>query len=121
MAWETTRTDDDTAKERLVEAGWEVYHTVTDPATLEVSEWRLRIDTQDLDQEARAALPENQESETDAPDPLEGVDFASDAALELAIEEELDATEGDFQGKEPTGETGYTKADIEALIAAEDE
>lgn len=116
MAWETTRTDDETSKERLVEAGWELYHTVTDAATLEVSEWRLRIDTQALDQEARAALPENQ-----GYDPLEGVDFASDAALELAIEEELDATEGDFDDVAPSGETGYTKADVESMIGAEDE
>jgi len=116
MAWETTRTDDPDAKDRLVEAGWEVYHTVADTMTREPVEWRLRIDTQALDQEVRAALPENQ-----GYDPLGGVDFASDAALELAIEEELDATEGDFQDKEPSGETGYTKADIKALIAAEDE
>jgi len=121
MAWETTRTDDPDAKDRLVEAGWEVYHTVVDTATREPVEWRLRIDTQDLGEEARAALPENQAPETNASTPLVGVNFASDAALELAVEEELDATEGDFDDVDPSGETGYTKADVESIIGAEDE
>lgn len=111
MAWETTRTENEDAKDRLVEAGWEVYHTVVETTTREPVEWLLRIDTQDLDQEARAALPENQ-----GYDPLKPVDFASEAALELAMENELDATEGDFDGVESSGETGYTKADIEGLL-----
>jgi len=121
MAWEKTRTENPDVKDRLVGAGWEVYHTVRYPMAGGPQEWRLRIDTQDLGQEARAALPENQESETDSLGPLDVVDFASDAALELAIEKKLDATAGDFEDVEPSGETGYTKADVESIIGAEDE
>jgi hypothetical protein len=116
MTWETTRTDDPDVRERLVDAGWEVYHTVTDPATREVSEWRLRISRGDLDEEARTALPENQSYAS-----LRGTDFASNAALELAAENDLNLSEGDFDDVDPSGETGYTKADVESIIGAEDE
>jgi len=116
MAWEKTRTEDPDVKEHLVDAGWEVYHTVRYPMAGGPQEWRLRIDTQDLDQKAQAALPKNQ-----GYDPFGNVDFASDAALELAIEKEFDAAAGDFDEVEPSGETGYTKADVESIIAAEDE
>jgi len=108
MAWETTRTEDEDAKDRLVEAGWEVYHTIVDTATGEPVEWRLRIESRDLDHEAHAAPPESQ-----GYDPLDGVDFASDAALELAMEEGLET--GNFDPYQPSGETGYTKADVEAI------
>jgi hypothetical protein len=45
--------------------------------------------------------------------PLEGIEFASDAASDLALESGLAAE--DFSGVEPSGETGYTKPDIEEL------
>lgn len=45
--------------------------------------------------------------------PLAGVVFASDEAAELALEKGL--TAGTFAGVEPTGATGYTKADVRKL------
>jgi len=45
--------------------------------------------------------------------PLEGIEFASGAASDLALEEEFTAE--DFSGVEPSGETGYTKPDVEEL------
>lgn len=41
------------------------------------------------------------------------IDFASDAAREKAAEAKL--TAGDFKGVKPTGTTGYTVADVEAI------
>jgi len=44
---------------------------------------------------------------------LEGIEFASDAASDLALKAELTAE--DFSGAEPSGKTGYTKPDVEEL------
>jgi len=107
MAWETARTKDPDTCDRLVDAGWEVYHTVADPATQDPKEWRLRIDAQDMEQKARSALQKNQGSA-----PFEGVNFASDAARDLALDEGLRAE--DFETFVPSGKTGYTKSDVEA-------
>jgi len=120
LTWKTTSTTDADERDALVAAGWEVHHTVTD-ANGEPVEWRLRISSRDYvppeDVLQRAKVEAGAEqAEAQGYDPLEGVDFASDAALELAIENELDATEGDFAPVEPSGETGYTKADIEDLL-----
>jgi len=43
------------------------------------------------------------------------VDFASRAAADLAQEQEL--TDADFEGVETSGKTGYTKSDVETLVA----
>lgn len=48
---------------------------------------------------------------------LGGVDFASDAAAELAAE--LGFTADTFAGLEPTGRTGYTVADVRGLTPQE--
>lgn len=46
------------------------------------------------------------------------IDFASDAAREKAAEAKL--TAADFKGVKPTGTTGYTVADVEAIAKARD-
>jgi hypothetical protein len=45
--------------------------------------------------------------------PLADIEFASGAAEELAVDAGLTAE--DFSGAEPSGETGYTKPDVEEL------
>ena len=45
--------------------------------------------------------------------------FASPAAAELAEDEGL--TADDFDGVEASGETGYTKADVEGVVKAQEE
>ena len=45
--------------------------------------------------------------------PLADIEFASSAAAELAFDASLTAE--DFSGAEPSGETGYTKPDVEEL------
>lgn len=50
---------------------------------------------------------------------LDGVDFASDEAAEAASEAKL-AT-ADFQGQEPSGQGGYTKADVQKIAGAKQE
>lgn len=52
-----------------------------------------------------------------ADDSLEGVEFGSQSAEDLAVEAGLSAD--DF-GMEPSGKTGYTKADVEAVIEAKE-
>jgi uncharacterized Rossmann fold enzyme len=125
LTWKTTSTADADERDALVAAGWEVHHTVTD-ADGEPVEWRLRISSRDyvaLDKVLQRTKvgAGAEEEEAKGYDPLQGVDFASDAALELAIESELNVTEGDFDGEEPSGETGYTKSDIEAIVAELDD
>lgn len=117
LTWKTTSTTDPDDRDALVDAGWEVHHTVTDVNDNPV-EWRLRISSRDYVAPKRVLVEAGAEKpEVQGYDPLEGVDFASDAALGLAMENELDATEGDFEAVEPSGETGYTKADVEAIIS----
>lgn len=108
MDWKTTAVTDKDARDRLQKAGWEVYQTVPGPPT----EYRLRIPANEMDVEAGAARPEAQ-----GYDPLDGIDFASDAAMELAVEAELEAA--DFEPLAPSGKTGYTKADVQSLTGAE--
>lgn len=48
------------------------------------------------------------------PNPLDGVDFASDQAAELAMAARL--TAADFDGIDPSGSTGYTKSDVAAIL-----
>lgn len=50
------------------------------------------------------------------PHPLAGVEFASDEAMELALEAGL--TAGDLAGHTPTGRGGYVVGDVRAIIAA---
>jgi len=116
LTWKTTSTTDPDDRDALVDAGWEVYHTITD-ASGEPIEWRLRISSRDYVPPEKVLHARSERPEAQGYDPLKGVDFASDAALGLAMEKELDVTEGDFESIEPSGETGYTKADIEAAKA----
>ena len=112
--YHTTSTTDPDLRDALVKAGWEVYQTVLG----EDPEWRLRAWPRDYtDPETVRERLEAQSGaeEAEGYDPMEGVEFASDAAMGLAIEKELDVTAGDFEGVEPSGETGYTKADIAAI------
>lgn len=48
--------------------------------------------------------------------PLAGIDWATDRGAEVASE--LGLTAEDFQHHSPTGETGYTVADVRAIAAA---
>lgn len=48
------------------------------------------------------------------PNPLDGVDFASDQAAELAMAARL--TAADFDGIDPSGASGYTKSDVAAIL-----
>lgn len=48
------------------------------------------------------------------PNPIGGIDFASDAAAELAAGAGLTAK--DFKGKQATGASGFTKRDVQKLI-----
>ena len=112
--YRTTSTTDPDLRDALVGNGWEVYQTVPG----ENPEWRLRAwprNYTDPETVRKRLDVEGGAEEAEGYDPLEGVEFASDAALGLAIEKELDVTAGDFDGVEPSGETGYTKADIEAI------
>lgn len=56
--------------------------------------------------------------ELGAHDPLEGVEFGSTAAEELAVEHGDVISAEDFEEVEPSGKTGYTKPDVEAVIEA---
>lgn len=56
--------------------------------------------------------PNWQSGAVEAASPLEGVAFASDAAREAA---EGTLVAEDFDGREPSGVTGFTKRDVEAL------
>lgn len=49
-------------------------------------------------------------------DALDGVDFASEAAREAAMEAELSSDA--FKGASPSSANGYTKPDVQALIEA---
>ncbi|MBW3631049.1 MAG: hypothetical protein KY464_17390 [Gemmatimonadetes bacterium] len=46
---------------------------------------------------------------------LEGIDFASDEAGEAASTAKL--TSADFAGLKPSGQGGYTKADVQQVVA----
>ena len=62
--------------------------------------------------------PEEEEEEEEEEDghPLGGVGFASPKALDLAELEGLNAS--DFEGADPSGATGYTTADVRAILKA---
>lgn len=49
-------------------------------------------------------------------DTLSGVDFASEAAREVAQEAKL--TAADFKGASPSSPNGYTKPDVQAIVDA---
>lgn len=49
-----------------------------------------------------------------APNPLEGVNFASDQAAELAMANGLAAPA--FEGIKPTSKSGYTKPDVQRIL-----
>jgi len=123
LTWKTTSTKDSGERDALVNAGWEVYNIVVDEDdTSSVARWDLRISSRDyVDAEQVLTETGSEKPEAQGYDPLEGVDFASDAALELAAENDLGLSEGDFDDVDPSGETGYTKADVESIIATEDE
>jgi len=72
----------------------------------------------DLDASLIELLPETVEGEDSTGNgDLTGVDFASDAAYEVAVAEDLDAS--DFAGKKGSGQGGaHNKADVEAIVAA---
>ena len=74
-------------------------------------------DTEDADVDL-ARLEEQGAVEGSGKDAEEGAGFASDAAEQLAKDEGL--TSDDFDGVEPSGATGYTKADVEKVVSEQE-
>lgn len=72
----------------------------------ETAEW--------LDGGPEDAAPPEPEPADEAPAP----DFASPSAADLAEAEGLSAA--DFEGAEPSGKTGYTKADVESVLQGQE-
>jgi len=72
------------------------------------------ITEEELDAELSAPPEPDALPEPDPLDPLEGIPFASSSAEELARSRALIAE--DFDGVQPSGVTGFTKADVEAVL-----
>lgn len=74
----------------------------------------------EIEEKARAGAPANKaifgapENKEGGPNPLAGIDFASDAAAELAMKGALRVE--NFKGASPSGANGFTVADVRALI-----
>lgn len=76
----------------------------------------VRMGSAEWVEDAPAAVEESEPEEAaEAPEQPEAVAFASPAAEKLAQEKKLSGA--DFAGVEPSGKTGFTKADVEAVIS----
>lgn len=76
----------------------------------------VRMGSAEWVEDASAAVEESEPEEAaEVPEQPEAVAFASSSAEKLAGAAGLTAT--DFAGLEPSGKTGFTKADVEAVIA----
>jgi hypothetical protein len=88
--------------------------------SLEPAELRYGPDFNRQVRKIRARVPEPEpEEEEDAVLTPPRVDFASDKAADAALDAKL--SPADFDGRTPTGATGFTVADVEAIIAARGE
>lgn len=84
---------------------------------IDVTPWRdaaLNAPAKSLDTTGGAYGPEVNERGDAAPNPLAGIDFASDAAAEKAMGAGLTAE--DFADREPSGKGGYTARDVDAIL-----
>lgn len=72
--------------------------------------------TGDEGEKAPASSQKKQAGDGGEGDALEGVPFASGPAEKLARDEKLAAA--DFKGVEPSGESGYTKPDVDDVVEA---
>ena len=92
--------------ESLSQLGYAVVHS----SLFELGEHDVRLPDPAL---IKQILDEAPEPEPESEDELT-VPFASNAARDLAYGEGL--ADEDFAGLKPSGKTGYTKADVEAVI-----